>query len=88
MHDSTVRTPTHRINFVRIQVELLKLTRYRSVDAHTDMSVILSAMMANSEPSFDRPRPSSVVPIFNTKSHLLKPAVPLSHIMRLTPMTS
>ena len=54
------------------------------------MSVILSAimaMMADSGLSFDHPRPSNgVVPIFNTKSRFFKQTVPLSHIMRLTPM--
>ena len=51
------------------------------------MSVILSAMMADSGLSFDHPGPSNgVVPIFNTKSHFFKQTVPLSHIMRLTPM--
>ena len=50
------------------------------------MSLILSAMMADSGLSFDHPGPSDgVVPIFNTKSHFLKQTVPLSHIMRLTP---
>ena len=52
------------------------------------MSLILSAMMADSGLSFDHPGPSNgVVPIFNTKSHFFKQTVPLSHIMRLTPMS-
>ena len=43
--------------------------------------------MADSGLSFDHPGPSNgVVPIFNTKSHFFKQIVPLSHIMRLTPM--
>ena len=51
------------------------------------MSVILSAMMADSGLSFDHPGPSNgVVPIFNIKSHFFKQTLPLSHIMRLTPM--
>ena len=50
------------------------------------MSVILSAMMADSGLSFDHPGPSNgIVPIFNTKSHFLKQTVPLSHIMKLIP---
>ena len=50
--------------------------------------LILSVMMADSGLSFDHPGPSNgVVPIFNTKSHFFKQTVPLSHIMRLTPMT-
>ena len=44
-------------------------------------------MMADSGLSFDHPGPSNgVVPIFNTKSHFFKQTVPLSHIVRLTPM--
>ena len=44
-------------------------------------------MMADSGLSFDHPGPSNgVVPIFNTKSHFFKQTVPLSHIMRLTPV--
>ena len=47
----------------------------------------MAAMMADSGLSFDHPGPSNgVVPIFNTKSHFFRQTVPLSHIMRLTPM--
>ena len=57
--------------------------------AHTDMSVILSAMPADSGLTFDHPEPSNgAVPIFNAKSRFFKQTVPLSHIMKLTPMST